>query len=651
MKGKLLRKVASVSVALSMVALTAGPVMGQTIEDLLAQIAALQAQLVALQGGGAAYSFTRDLYEGLSGADVTALQNYLKTGGYFTATATGFYGPITKAAVAAWQAANGVSPAAGYFGAISRAKYVALAGPAAPPAPVAGLQGGEGDFRNFEVLGDPSSENASEGESNLKVLGVQFEADGSDLKIERMEVIFSLESGANNHTRPWYYFKNVSLYRGSDKIASKDADTSGDWSELDDETVADTGAFKDYKMTFTGLNEIVEEGDEEQFYVAVSMADAIDSNDEDGIWGVHVPVDGIRAVDAAGINQYAHSSVSSQTINFEAVTVGNLIVSYDANENKSRVVEVDNINDTNGVEILAFTMKADDGDVLVTDVAVDLVATLIDDLNGDMVKRLALYRNGSLVKTEVVPDVSVATATVTFDDVDFTIDAEDTDDFVIKADFQDTEGTGSAAFDNADTLAADIDAADVTAETSQGLAASVTGSAVGGTLSAYDSGIRLALVSKSAVRSHTATDSSSDPYDQGTYTIKFDVTAFGGDMYVQDGALASTTVLQVGNDNGAQYDVMNSDGTANAAVFGTATAAFTSSATAGVNSNFKIPEGQTKEFTLVVTATASSADAYIIVGLESVGYAAADQSTSTVIYTAGLDTTWRTDAVLLNKLP
>jgi peptidoglycan hydrolase-like protein with peptidoglycan-binding domain len=68
-------------------------------------------------------SFTHDLTVGSTGADVTCLQNALKAGGYMSANATGYFGALTQAGVAAWQKAAGVSPAAGYFGAKSRAAF------------------------------------------------------------------------------------------------------------------------------------------------------------------------------------------------------------------------------------------------------------------------------------------------------------------------------------------------------------------------------------------------------------------------------------------------------------------------------------------------------------------------------------------------
>ncbi|HEY4497261.1 MAG TPA: peptidoglycan-binding protein, partial [Candidatus Paceibacterota bacterium] len=154
-KYKIRKTIASVLVSVStVVALSGGSLLvpmvasAQTdqaalIAQLQAQILALQAQLNALVGGGSApassgsCSFTRDLTLGSKGDDVTCLQNYLTGTGHFTFAggATGYFGSITKAAVAAWQAANGVAPAAGYFGKISQAKYNSMAVVTPPPPP------------------------------------------------------------------------------------------------------------------------------------------------------------------------------------------------------------------------------------------------------------------------------------------------------------------------------------------------------------------------------------------------------------------------------------------------------------------------------------------------------------------------------------
>src|SRR3989338_5136970 len=109
-----------------------------SIDALMAQIAALQAQIMAMQSGGSMTSgstmtssctFTRSLTVGSRGADVKCLQGVLKAAGHLSiASTTDYFGAMTKAAVSKWQAAAGVTPASGFFGPLSRAK-LAMNGP------------------------------------------------------------------------------------------------------------------------------------------------------------------------------------------------------------------------------------------------------------------------------------------------------------------------------------------------------------------------------------------------------------------------------------------------------------------------------------------------------------------------------------------
>ncbi|MDO8682508.1 MAG: hypothetical protein Q7N50_03385, partial [Armatimonadota bacterium] len=127
------------------------------ISALLAQIQQLQAQLSGTTGGTTtACSFTRDLTVGSTGDDVKCMQMFLNSSGYQVAASgagssgneSTYFGSLTKAALAKWQAAMSVSPAAGYFGPISRAKYTSVAGTGTGtgtgtvqlPAPVSGLR-------------------------------------------------------------------------------------------------------------------------------------------------------------------------------------------------------------------------------------------------------------------------------------------------------------------------------------------------------------------------------------------------------------------------------------------------------------------------------------------------------------------------------
>lgn len=72
---------------------------------------------------GTDFTFTRNLTSGNSGADVSALQQFLIKGGFLKiSTTTGYFGPLTKTALGAWQVSASISPSVGYFGPISRDK-------------------------------------------------------------------------------------------------------------------------------------------------------------------------------------------------------------------------------------------------------------------------------------------------------------------------------------------------------------------------------------------------------------------------------------------------------------------------------------------------------------------------------------------------
>ena len=123
------KKLSIVVLAVAMMVTAVAPAGAATTEELQAQISALMAQInalnVQLSGTPAttvsSYTFTRNLTVGSTGADVMELQKFLiSKGNLVLATPTNYFGNMTKAALAKFQAANGISPAVGYFGAITR---------------------------------------------------------------------------------------------------------------------------------------------------------------------------------------------------------------------------------------------------------------------------------------------------------------------------------------------------------------------------------------------------------------------------------------------------------------------------------------------------------------------------------------------------
>lgn len=69
--------------------------------------------------------FVRNLTVGSSGDDVSSLQTWLEQKGFLvipTGVAKGYFGNLTRTALAKYQASVGITPAVGYFGPITRAK-------------------------------------------------------------------------------------------------------------------------------------------------------------------------------------------------------------------------------------------------------------------------------------------------------------------------------------------------------------------------------------------------------------------------------------------------------------------------------------------------------------------------------------------------
>jgi hypothetical protein len=100
------------------------------IQQFIAQGGTPSPAMLAFLGtpGGASSDYTRDLDLNSEGSDVTALQLFLiaqnkgpQAQALAVVGATGFFGPLTQAALAEYQASVGITPAVGFFGPVTRA--------------------------------------------------------------------------------------------------------------------------------------------------------------------------------------------------------------------------------------------------------------------------------------------------------------------------------------------------------------------------------------------------------------------------------------------------------------------------------------------------------------------------------------------------
>ena len=123
-------------------------------------------------GSASCSQFTRDLTLGSTGSDVQALQVVLNSHGAQVASSgagspgneSSYFGALSQAALAKWQAANGVSPAAGYFGPLTRA---ALSSKGACGGTSGGSTGTTGGSTSGGSTGTPSG-----GPSSLSIIAL-----------------------------------------------------------------------------------------------------------------------------------------------------------------------------------------------------------------------------------------------------------------------------------------------------------------------------------------------------------------------------------------------------------------------------------------------------------------------------------------------
>jgi len=202
--------------------------------------------------------FSVNLTVGSRGADVSALQAWLIAGGYsIPAGATGYFGGQTKAAVAAYQAAKGISPAVGYFGPLTRASV--NAGGSTTGGTTGGTSttlSGAGHLKNLSTAGDTTSD-IKEGDSATSVVGLSADAVDGDVQIQRVDATFYVDDAGSQSTNLDKYVSDVSIYLDGKKLGSIDpasADKSG----------------RVWTARFANLNGVIKKGQTGYLYVKVT---------------------------------------------------------------------------------------------------------------------------------------------------------------------------------------------------------------------------------------------------------------------------------------------------------------------------------------------------------------------------------------------
>lgn len=555
-------------------------------------LAVVAAGTTSAQTVTAQYSFARDLTVGSTGADVTALQSILYAKGYLSVAPTGYFGALTKSALGAWQAAAGISPAAGYFGPITRAA-ISTSG-SVPVSPVTcpvgytctstggstggstsgSLGAGEASLEDLNVR-DGNDDDVTEGEE-AEIAEIEFDVEDGDVEINRVDLTFTTGATGTEEDEPWETFETVSLWADGKELASEDVSDEDEWLEDDSPFV----------FRFTGLDYVVEEGDMANITVMVEAQGNVDGAEDTIPWTVYVDTDGIRGTDGEGIEQYIGQS--SETATFDVVEEGEgeeLTVRRSSEDPDSTTFQVEEDERSDWYTVFAFEIESEDADIELNDFPITF--TTSDNNVDDVINDVRLVIDGEEFDDFDWVSPTGTTASTTFDiDGDYVVESDDTVTVEVMVEFK---AQGSAYADST-TIQASVVGSQIEAEGSDDI--DVDGSATGDIHTLEETGVDVTRTSRSA--DTTVVDGADNDY--ATFRVEVDVSAFEQDVYISKNAATAFT-----------YRIEDSNGNTIATSTGTTSAAVSSEADEE-SSFYVVDEGGSESFEFEVTFNPAPAE-------------------------------------------
>ena len=543
---KLKSKLFASAVAFTMVlSLAAIPAAAQTTAELTAQINSLLAMIAQLQAQiagsttAASVTFTSDLTVGSTGAEVTALQQFLVSKGNLVmpaGVAYGYFGALTQAALAKYQAAVGITPAVGYFGPITRAKVNALGG--TTTTTTAGCTAGalyssttgalctttttgatgittvgsEGTIAAVESSSGTVS-TVYEGDTQVAILGIKVTSSGSDMAVQRMK--FDLDENVTASDTKFYnkIYKKLYVTEGGNVLASIDLNSS---------TVIKDGS--DYFVTIAGFNSVVPKGSSKTYLIKADVYDAIDSSDYNTeTYTIAVAASGIRAVDGAGIDQYSGTTAIAATLTIASTLSESATLTVSLNSSTPKKNDVvctsgSSENECDKLSVLVFDLKAEKDAVTITDMNIAIAKAGIGEATASTT--VYLYDGSTELANATVGTLNTAV----FSDFDYTIAKDVTKTLTVKADIRNASGVIS-------NFTASASSTGITDENSKGDSVADSGTATGNRIGVLNIGPEFTLVSKSITTNGVPQDNAASiAISTSTLTATFNikVKAVGG---------------------------------------------------------------------------------------------------------------------------
>ncbi len=606
--------VGALALAIVTTALPVPSAHAKSTSDLQAQITALLAQIQQLQAqtnsqSSVSVNLTRNLNVGMTGADVQALQRFLNSDPATQVAISGvgskgnetmYFGPATQAAVIKYQnkyrteilTPVGLSQGTGFVGASTRAHMNArgvVTTPTNPTTPsTPGQSGndlqGEGDLDTFEI--DAANDDTiREASADSEIAVLTFEADNGDLMLSRMDISLVAASG-NTEKDPWDVFENISLWINGEKVTERDIDARTDFQDRKTGTVR-----------ISGLNIVLEEDEEVEMVIAVTVQNGVKDAGSNADWSI--TVDNLRYKDAQNVVTTDTSTGDlGNAVDFSIVERGDgeeLKFKTTDNNPEEQTVVVGDKNRTNNVTVLGYSIEALGGDIELERLYVNIQTgtATFDDVVSDVRLKVGskTFKKDDIVTTGNYNNNSVL---VSFDiDKKVTIDEDDIEDITVLVDLKPT-----TKYTNGETIMAQItsDERDMTKAEGADDVESFSGSIVGKMQTLISEGVS---VPSDSVKMSTKTLTNNSTI--GEFKIEFEVEAVEGDFYIASQASTSSLATL----GGVQYSVDTTSGTPTSL-----SAILDSTAKEQTDGVYVIREGRSETFTLIVTIDASAAGSH-----------------------------------------
>ncbi len=526
------------AVVLSLVVVaTAAPAKADTISDLQAQIASLTAQLSKLSGSTVTTtsgSFNTNLTVGSKGADVVALQNFLIKGGYaIAAGATGNFGPQTKAALAAYQAANAITPAAGYFGPITRAKVNAAAGSTtvgtgSTGSTSTGSTAGVSPSTNEGILtataGPISNSVLNVGQQKAPIMTVRINEQNSDIAIQRIQL--NLGTNTNIYNKVFQNLYAIDASTGN-VLATVPLNSS---------TVVQSGS--NYITNISIPNFVVKAGTYKDITIAADIFSSIDSVYRTGGGQAINPTisvndSGVRGVDGTGTDQYSSGVITGPTLTINASLVDNSIANISLDSSSPSQSQVAVTDTTNGqylkLPVLVFDLNAQNDAVHLHNLAINVATSGTQGT----VTAAYLYQGSTQVASAAVSGGVATFSNITDGTQGALVAVNSTLPYTVKVD-------ATGVLTGYLNVTASFTTSGTTIYNSQdGNVAQVNGSATGYAQKVVGLGLQVALSSANLVKTVGPSDTSGNATTTYSGTFNLNLSAVGTDATF--GLLSSST--------------------------------------------------------------------------------------------------------------